>query len=103
MHFDFVAADTASKLRVICKDNDTGIVIDLTGATVKLRWRNAGDTATVEVSMNVVDAVNGVAEHRFTTGQLFAGVMIFDVEITGADGYIIHNVNVIDASVRNPI
>lgn len=103
MHFDFVAGDTASKLRVTCKDNDTGAVINLSGATVVLRWRNATDTATIERVMNIVNAAAGLAEHQFTSGELFGGVVRFEVRITDSGGAIMHNVDLVDASVRVPL
>lgn len=103
MHFDFVARDTASKLRVTCKDNDTGAVINLSGATVVLRWKNAAGTAMIERTMNIVNAGAGLAEYQFAPNELFSSIMHFEVRITDSGGAVMHSTGIIDASVREPL
>ena len=52
----FVSGDTGSKLEVTCKDDDTGLVMPLTGATVKLKWLDVADALQTK-TMTITDAV----------------------------------------------
>ena len=97
---DFVVGDTASKLEVTCTDNETGLVINLSGATVKLQWLAVDGTTEVNKTMTITDAGNGVAEYLFLVTELYAGVMIFEVEITDAGGGVITNLIPIKRMVR---
>ena len=99
MDYDFRAGDTGSKLRVTCKDSQTEVAINLTGAAVKLQWRKA-DATLASVAMTVTDAVNGVAEYQFLAGELTSPAMDFSVEITDSGGKIVKNVNAIYKTVR---
>lgn len=98
MATSFVAGDTGSVLRVTCKDNATGAAINLTGATVELRW-NAGGITTTR-TMTVIDATNGVAEYQFTATDLVPGEMAFEVKITDSGGKILRNLNLLIENVR---
>jgi hypothetical protein len=97
--YDFREDDTASKRRVTCKDSQTSLPIDLTGATVKLQWRKP-DATLASVAMTVIDALGGVAEYQFLAGELKPPGMDFTVEITDSGGKIVKNVNVIYNTVR---
>jgi len=99
MDYDFGEDDTGSKLRVTCKDSQTGLPINLTGATVKLQWRKP-DVTLASVVMTVIDALGGVAEYLFAAGELKPKGMDFTVEITDSGGKILKNVNVIYKTVR---
>ncbi len=98
----FVSGDTGSKLEVTCKDNDTGLVINLTGSTVKLKWRDAADALQTK-TMTITDAVNGIAEYQFLAAELIAPQMKFEVEITDTAGNVLHNIELIRESVREAL
>lgn len=83
---DFTIRDNNTKLRVSCLKRD-GNVFNLTGHTVKLRFR-IHDIDHKRVDMNIIDATNGIAEYVFITG---AGYVIdatnnkMDIKIGGVD------------------
>lgn len=81
----FVAGDTAATLRVQCMDEETGEPVDLSGATVELRWRIAG-RPMVTRSMVIVDAAEGLAEYEFAANELRCGELRADVVITRTAG-----------------
>lgn len=99
MSYDFVAGDTGSILNVTCKDKATKAVMDLTNCTVSLQWLNAAGTRTT-VAMTIVSAVAGTVKYQFTTGQLFAPGMIFEVKITDALSKVVTSLDTISVSVR---
>jgi hypothetical protein len=82
LDWSFVAGDTNSALVVTCKDKD-GVAIDITSATVTLKWSVDGATA-VSKTMTVTDGPNGVASYTFATGELVAGIMKAEVRVTAA-------------------
>ncbi len=110
MGIELVAGDTGSKLEVTCRDNSTGAVIDLSGATVKIRWKGVAAKPMI-----VTNAVAGVAEYQFTQGDIvygseialvegvLASPMRFAVEITDAFGSLISNLKPIELWVREAI
>ena len=95
----FVSGDTGSELEVTCKDDDTGLVIDVTGSTVKLKWIDKA-AALISKTMTIVDAVNGVVKYRFLANELIAPQMKFEVEITDSGGDVLHILELIRESVR---
>ncbi len=95
----FVSGDTGSKLEVTCKDDDTGVVIDLTGSTVKLKWLDAADALQTK-TMTITDAVNGVADYQFLANELIETQMKFEVEITDAVSDVLHSLELIRENVR---
>ena len=99
---EFVQDDTGSKLEVTCQNDDDKSVIDLTGATVKARWKDKAGTV-VEKTMSVTDAAAGVAEYQFATGELEAGTTGYEIEITDAQGGIIKNLNLLLINIREKI
>ena len=99
---DLVTGDTGSIFQVTCTDASTGQVIDLTGATVRLRWED--DTGTVQTRiMGVTDAVNGVAEYQFAAGEIIYPRMVFETEITDALGYITSSNDLTTLTVREEL
>ncbi len=81
-----VKNDTGRKLQVTLQDN--GAAVNLTGATLKLHYRIAGGTVKT-AAMTVTDAVNGVAEYQFATGDLDAGgTFDYEVQVTDSGGKI---------------
>lgn len=97
--YQFVAGDTGSKLEVTCKNDADNTAINLTGATVKLKWKDAGGALQTK-TMTITGAVAGVAEYQFLTGELFAGTVDYEVEITDADGKIIRSLDLLREKVR---
>ena len=98
----FVSGDTGSKLEVTCINNDTGLLIDLTGSTVALKWLDAADTLQTK-TMTVTDDVGGVAEYAFLANELISKQMKFEVEITDGGGNVLHNLELIRESVREAL
>lgn len=102
--YDFVTGDTASSLQVTCKDKGTGAVIDLTDCSVILRWRKLSDGTEVEKAMSFVgSATLGVVKYQFEAGDLEAGKMKFEVEITDGSGHILTLTELIVANVREEL
>ena len=99
---EFVQDDSGSKLEITCQNDDDKSVIDLTGATVKARWKDKAGTV-VEKTMTVTDAASGIAEYQFATGELEAGTTGFEIEITDAQGGIIKNLNLLLVNIREKI
>ncbi len=99
---EFVEGDTGSKLEVTCKDDADKSVIDLTGATIKIRWKNKA-SQLVEKAMTVTNPTGGVAEYQFAAGELEAGTTGFEIEITDSGGDIIKNMSLILARVREKL
>ncbi len=95
----FVSGDTGSKLEVTCKDDDTGVVINLTGATVRLKWLDAAEALQTK-TMTITDAANGVVEYQFLANELIERQMKFEVEITDSGGNVLHSIELIRENVR---
>lgn len=98
---DFVSNDTASVLRVTCVDANSD-PINLTGSTVNLHWRDETGLS-VDQTMTIEDAANGVCTYQFDTGELFAPGMAFEVEITDTNGKKLTNVDLIAVTVRKEL
>lgn len=81
LDYSLVAGDTNTALTVTCKRADTGAAINLAGATVSLKWRVDGGTLVTK-TMTVTDEANGVASYTFGAGELTAGLMVAEVEVT---------------------
>lgn len=83
--YDFTEGDTGSKLQVTCRDNDEAI-IDLTGATVTLHWKDA-NSILVERNFTVLDpATDGIAEYQFAASELYAPKMHCGYRVTDSNG-----------------
>lgn len=77
---DFVAGDTASKIRVSLTRASDGSVFDLTGYTARLKFR-IGTGAVLTKSMDIVaPPTGGVVEYMFASGELTEGTMYAEVE-----------------------
>ena len=89
MSYDFTEGDLGSKLVVVCRDNQTKAIIDLTGKTVQLRYKIDGAALQVK-TMTVQDpATAGKAEYQFLIGDIVAGTMQGEVRIQpGLSGQI---------------
>lgn len=82
---DFVEADTQPTLELTFRDRVTKVLQNLTGTTVTLRWKIESG-AKVERAMTITDAVNGVAEYQFATGELTPGTFQYEATITDGTG-----------------
>ena len=93
MAFDFVQLDTGSTLRVTCKDSDTGNVIDLTGATLTLRYK-IGSADKVEKTMTLESPnTAGIATYKFLASELSNGDLVGEVTIKDSGGLDITSVD----------
>jgi len=99
---EFVEDDTGSKLEVTCKNDSDKSVIDLTGSTVKIRWKNLAG-AVQEKTMTVTNAAGGVAEYQFAAGELEIGRNSYEIEITDSGGGVIKNLNLIPVLTRGKL
>lgn len=98
---DFVSNDTGSTLLVTCKDA-SGAAINLTGATVKLRWK--GLTGTVaDKTMTIVTPASGICSYKFLADELIAPAMAFEIEITDSGAFKLSNPDLITVTVREQI
>ncbi len=100
--FSFVEADTASILRITCKNKGTGGAIDIDGSVVKLLWKTRKGAA-VEKTMTLIDAANGIAEYQFSTDELESPAMKFEVEITDGPGKVFRSLDVLYELVRKQL
>lgn len=86
---EYVAGDTGSKLVATCRDSETKALIALTGATVRVKYRVDGGALQTKAMTILVPATNGKAEYLFLGGELVAGVMRGEIEITDGAGKVI--------------
>lgn len=99
----FVANDSGSALQVTCKDKTTGVVIDLTGKTVQLRWEDA-DGVLVTREMVIVNGPGGIASYKFALNELYGPTMRFEVQITDPVlQTVVTGVDLIEVGVREPL
>lgn len=99
MAYDFVSGDTGSRLLVTCVYNDTGLPMNLSGASVKLNYiTNTG--AAYTKTMTILDAVAGTVEYRFTTIELNALSIEAEVQITDNAGGIVTSLDSMILTIR---
>jgi len=93
MAYKLVQGDTGPQIRAVITRDDTGDVVDMSGATVRLRFRRKG-TETVLFTLTAIDVgqnlQEGVAIFAFTEGDLDlpAGSYEGELEITFPDSNI---------------
>jgi len=97
---DAVSGDTGTKLTAIVKDTNAAVV-DLTGATVRLRWLN--ETVVTTVTATITDDAAGAIEYLFLAGELIAPGMDIEVEVEDSGGLINTSLEVISLVVREQI
>lgn len=100
MHAEFVAGDTGSKLVATCKDKGTGDLIDLTGQTVRLKYRIAGGALQTKTMTVSSPSTAGKAEYLFLANELAAGEMVGEVEIEDGTGKIITQLDPFRLDIR---
>lgn len=87
-----VQNDTRPNLEMVLTDENTGAAINLTGATVKLNMRKAGETASYKkLTCTLSDPTNGAAYLDWNTDPTalaVAGDYEAEVEITFADARV---------------
>jgi len=88
--FKYVQGDTGPQLRLTFTDEDTGTATDLTGATVKLHFRAAGeDTVLFSKTLTISSPYTaGIAIVVWSTGDLDqdAGAYQGEVEVVRSSG-----------------
>lgn len=89
--FKYVQGDTGPQLRLTFTDEDTGTATDLTGATVTLHFRAAGEDTVLfskNLYVNPATATSGVAVVNWATGELNqdAGAYEGEIEVVRASG-----------------
>jgi len=94
MAYKLVQGDTGPQIRAVITRDDTGDAVDMSGATVRLRFRRKG-TETVLFTLTATDVgqdllQDGVAVFKFTAGDLDlpAGSYEGELEITFPDSNI---------------
>ena len=85
---EFVESDTGSILRLTCKNNTDESVIDVTGATVVLRYKIDGGTLQTK-AMTLQDATNGIVQVQFGAGELTPGELTGAAQITDSGGLVL--------------
>lgn len=94
-----VSGDTGSKFIYTLLDGGTGAVIDVTGATVRLKYRIAGGSLNTKV-MTIESATGGVVSYTFGSGDLTSGDFEGEIEITDSGGKVITSIPTIKLNVR---
>ena len=91
MAYEFVENDTGSTLKVTCKDRQAGTVVNLTGATVKLKYTIDGGALATKTMTIQVPGTDGIATYQFLAVELVKGLMVAEVEVTDSGGKILTN------------
>lgn len=89
--FKLVRGDTAPQIRVTLAEDDSGEPVDLTGGTVTLHFRVAGEDEVLfsrELYLNPGSAPDGVAIIRWQEGDLDVdpGIYEGEIEVVRSDG-----------------
>lgn len=100
--YALVEGDTGSVLQITCKDQN-GNVIDLSGATVILKWRDQLNALQQQAMSIISPATNGQIKYQFGAGEIFPPAMYFSVKITDSSGGIVHSNCVVQVPVRSNI
>lgn len=83
-----VRGDTRPQVKVTLTDDTTGLAIDITGATVRLRFRAAGSDLVLSTIVGaVINGLGGVAVFQWPVGSLDveAGAYEGEIEVTFSD------------------
>lgn len=75
-----IVGDTLAILRVTVKD--AGTVVNLTGATVLMNYRINGGTLVTTTNWTISNPTTGVCDYQFTSGELTAGQLVGELQIT---------------------
>ena len=89
MTYELVSGDTAPQIQATITREDTGAVVNLTGATVRMSFRTKGTTTTLFTLVSSSSGYsNGIATFAFSTNDLATiaqGYYEGEIEITYAD------------------
>ncbi len=78
---DFVKSDSGSTIRITCISRN-GEIFNLTGYTVKLKYRIGSKVYTAKTMTIVEPATDGIAEYNFLPADLdIEGIMYAEVEV----------------------
>lgn len=69
--YEVVAGDTGTILKVVIKNDQDKVVVNLTGCTVRLKYRIDGGSLVTK-TMTVTDAAKGEAQYKFVASELTA-------------------------------
>lgn len=86
-----VQGDTKPALVCTLTDETTGLAINITGATVRLKFRAMGTTTLTDTIVGtVIDGVNGKCNFNWTATSLAGAPGLYEgeIEITFADGAV---------------
>lgn len=99
-HIDYVAGDRTKLIRT-CKDKDNdNAVIDLTGATVLLKYSIDGATLVTKTMTIQAPATAGKVEYEFTANDLTAGEMKGAVEVTDSASKVFTQLDPFTRTIR---
>ena len=90
-----VQGDTRPQIKVTLTDDTTGLPVDITGATCRMKFRAVGSTELIETLTGIVlDGPNGVVVFSWgpTSLDVGAGDYEGEVEVTYASGQGIQTV-----------
>lgn len=96
-----VAGDNVT-LKVTCKRLSDKSIIDLTGATVRLKFK-VNDGSLVTQVMTVPTPANGQAQYKFATNELTVGEVDAEVEITDVSTNVFTNLIPLHIGVRSRV
>jgi len=89
MTYELVSGDTAPQIQATITREDTGAVVNLTGATVRMYFRKKGTTTTLFTLVSSSSGYsNGIATFAFATNDLANIAQAYyegEIEITYAD------------------
>lgn len=100
---DYVAGDTGTiHGPVTCKDK-AGTVIDLTGGSAKLLYRMDGGSLQTKTMTVNSPATSGNVQYQFLSGELIAGEMVGEIEVTDSGNKIITEICTFTRAIRAKI
>jgi hypothetical protein len=102
MNNEFVSGDTGSALVMTCLDNVTNLPLNLTGASVSIKWKNSVNVLVTRAG-TIVNPLTGVVRYQFASGELFSPSMSIEVEVTDGGGNVISNLDLIKIAVREQL
>lgn len=103
--YPLVKNDTAPQIKATITRDDTGNVVDMTGATVRLKFRKRATTTvlfTLTANTDVNNLSNGIAIFTFGAGNLDVdeGYYEGEIEITYSNSTVETIYEVLDFHVR---
>jgi len=99
--FDFVEGDTNSTVRIPIVNKQTRAVIDLTNAaTVRFIYTIDSGSTQSRIMTILSPATAGICEYQFVTGDLVAGIMTANIEVTFTDSTILSQLDSFTFNIR---